>query len=991
MVKKEDISIDGLTSAIIDSSPIPQFIINTEHTLIFWNKALEKYSGINARDVLGTTEHRTIFYHEERPLMADLLVDGDLDGIKKWYGEKCRSSKYVENAFESLDFFSNIGQNGTWLYFTAAEIKDSKGAVIGVLETLEDVTERENARKKLKESERYWSMTFDALLDPIAIIDVNHKIKKVNKAMAKALNSSPHDLDDVTCYSVVHGTQKPPSYCPHAKLIKDHKPHSDEFPIDKLNGEFLVSVSPILEGDELRGSVHVAHEVTKERKMEAALKDSEEMFRKVFNNANDMITLNYINDDGLPGNFIEVNQVGLERLGYTRDEFLTMSPGDIIAPDQRPKMRENAKILQEKQNAYYEMVHVTKNGKRIPVEVSNHIFQFKGRTVAIAITRDISERKEAEKELLERKTQIEAIFSSMNDAIVIMDKKGEIFMINDAAVRFHRFKTKEEYLRNLPDYYDLFELASMDGTILYPDQWPSGRAFRGEILRDFEVILKRKDTGESWVASYNTSVVYNDENEIDFIVFIIHDITQRNKSEKALKESEEKYRLISENTGDVIWILDLKSQKFTYVSPSVYHLRGYTPEEVIKQSLEEVMTPESYRFIIDNLPKAINTIISGDDSGVMRNRIDQIRKDGTIVPTEVVTTPLFNGKGEISSILGVSRDITERLKIEAERDRLFNFSIDMLCIAGFDGYFKELNPAWEETLGWTNEELMSQPYLEFVHPEDLDSTIKSAEGLSKGQKVIRFDNRYLCKDGSYRWISWNSYPLVEEELIFAVARDVTQMKEIEEALIRSLKEKEMLLKEIHHRVKNNLMIISSLLNLQSQYIKDKEALGIFKESQSRARSMALIHERLYRSTDLKRINFGDYIRTLSNDLFHTYADGSGRIILNIDVEDVMMDINTAIPLGLILNELVSNSLKHGFPNEKSGEINISFRFVDDEYVLSVSDTGIGFPEDLDHHNTDSLGLQLVNNLTGQIDGEIELDTTNGTEFNIRFKEKKYGK
>ncbi|WP_321423671.1 sensor histidine kinase [uncultured Methanobacterium sp.] len=201
----------------------------------------------------------------------------------------------------------------------------------------------------------------------------------------------------------------------------------------------------------------------------------------------------------------------------------------------------------------------------------------------------------------------------------------------------------------------------------------------------------------------------------------------------------------------------------------------------------------------------------------------------------------------------------------------------------------------------------------------------------------------------------------------------------------------MLLKEIHHRVKNNLMIISSLLNLQSRYIKDKEALSIFKESQSRANSMALIHERLYRSDDLKRINFGDYIRKLSNDLFRTYMADTGRIKLNVNVEDVMMDINTSIPLGLILNELVSNALKHAFPGDRGGEINIGFSSSGDDYQLTVGDNGVGLPADLDYKNTDSLGMQLVNNLTSQIDGNLELDSTNGTKFSIVFKERKYGK
>lgn len=183
------------------------------------------------------------------------------------------------------------------------------------------------------------------------------------------------------------------------------------------------------------------------------------------------------------------------------------------------------------------------------------------------------------------------------------------------------------------------------------------------------------------------------------------------------------------------------------------------------------------------------------------------------------------------------------------------------------------------------------------------------------------------------------------------------------------------------------MIISSLLNLQSSYIKDKASQDIFKESQNRARSMALIHERLYQSTDLKRIDFGDYIRTLSNELFRTYVADSGHIKLVINVEDIFLDINTAVPLSLIVNELITNSLKHAFPDGKIGVINTNFYKKDDHYEFNVKDNGIGFPQDLDFQKTDSLGLQIVNSLTSQIDGEIELNRSNGTEFRINFKDR----
>ena len=218
--------------------------------------------------------------------------------------------------------------------------------------------------------------------------------------------------------------------------------------------------------------------------------------------------------------------------------------------------------------------------------------------------------------------------------------------------------------------------------------------------------------------------------------------------------------------------------------------------------------------------------------------------------------------------------------------------------------------------------------------------------------------------------------------------DLSERKEFEEKLKKSIEEKEMLLKEIHHRVKNNLMIISSLLNLQTNYLKDPESIDIFKESQHRAESMALNHQRLYQSTDLKSIDFQEYITTLARDLYQSYVKNPELVKLVMDVEKVNIDIDTAIPLGLILNELITNSMKHGFPDGMEGTVFIEFSKNDDTYILKVDDDGVGIPSDLDFRNTSSLGMQLVSGLVGQIDGEIELNRNDGTEFVIKFKEMK---
>jgi two-component sensor histidine kinase len=240
-------------------------------------------------------------------------------------------------------------------------------------------------------------------------------------------------------------------------------------------------------------------------------------------------------------------------------------------------------------------------------------------------------------------------------------------------------------------------------------------------------------------------------------------------------------------------------------------------------------------------------------------------------------------------------------------------------------------------------------------------------------------------------IATHSFKLQGKKVVLAISRDITERKRAEEEIKASLKEKELLLREIHHRVKNNLQIINSLLSLQTRYIKDDETLNIFKESQNRVRSMAIIHEKLYKSSSLVEIDFAEYIKDLSNNLFYTYKVNPYTIKLNMDIDNIHFDIETAIPCGLIINELLSNCLKHAFNGLNKGKINIKLNQIGEEFTLSVSDNGIGLHDNFNFRNTSSLGLLLVNNLVKQLDGVIELDRSEGTNFKIYFKELKYKK
>ncbi len=222
--------------------------------------------------------------------------------------------------------------------------------------------------------------------------------------------------------------------------------------------------------------------------------------------------------------------------------------------------------------------------------------------------------------------------------------------------------------------------------------------------------------------------------------------------------------------------------------------------------------------------------------------------------------------------------------------------------------------------------------------------------------------------------------------------DITERKRAEEALRTSLEEKEILLREVHHRVKNNLQVVVSLLNLQSQNVPDERVREIFKESRNRIRSMALVHERLYQSSDLSHVDFAEYLRRLTTHLFHSYGLDAGRIELEVDAGDVRLDVNTAVPLGLIINELVSNAIKHAFPDGRRGKIAVGLKPLEGgRFRLAVSDDGAGFPEGVDFRNTESLGMQIVTMLAEQLEGKLALERGAGTKFVLTFGEMRYRK
>jgi PAS domain S-box-containing protein len=439
---------------------------------------------------------------------------------------------------------------------------------------------------------------------------------------------------------------------------------------------------------------------------------------------------------------------------------------------------------------------------------------------------------------------------------------------------------------------------------------------------------------------------------------------------------------------------------------------GYKPE------YELVDTPEAMRDALTGKQWdiVISDYVMPNFSGLDAIRI--LQKSGLDIPIIIVSGNIGEDiavgamkagahdyliKGNLARLIpAIERELSEaegrreRKHAEAElkstKEKLESFinnTSDAITITDLEGNILQVNKGFERIYGWTAEEAMGMKLPTI--PDHIMPEIRNLfEEVKAGKVITAHETVRQRKDGSLFDVSATISSIKDADgnvVAFAgISRDITEHKRAEEQTICSLKEKETLLREIHHRVKNNMQVISSLLRLQSKYIKDRDDIDIFKDSENRIYSMSLVHEKLYQSRDFTKIDFDVYVNDLVKSLLYSYG-ASNSIVPNINVNNVSLGIDSAIPCGLIINELVSNSLKYAFPDGRRGDIRIFLRNEDEnDIVLSIKDNGVGIPHGIDFDKNDSLGLHLVKILAeNQLQGEIHLDRSKGTDFTIRFK------
>ncbi len=467
-------------------------------------------------------------------------------------------------------------------------------------------------------------------------------------------------------------------------------------------------------------------------------------------------------------------------------------------------------------------------------------------------------------------------------------------------------------------------------------------------------------------------------------------------TEKSLEENQRTFEALMSNLPGVIYRYRYDSDwTMDFVSDGCLELTGYQKEDFFMNnvSYKNLIHPEDRQRALDIIRGALKE----HEHFKMNYRI--ITADLKEKHVFEQGKGIFSADGELIAFEGFIADITKRKRAEKSLQKselyyrtIFENTGTAALIFGEDMVVSIANTEFKKLSGYKKEEMEGKRWIDLIAEEDLEMVMNyhNLRKINPDSVPQNYETKLISKQGDTRdvHVTVALIPNTENRLISFL--DITERKKVEKHLKTSIIEKELFLKEINHRVKNNLQIISSLLDLQVKYVDNKEAVNVLHGSKNRVKTMAMIHEMLYQADDLASINFSNYIKNLVQDLF-CFHGRKNNIKPIIAAEQVFLNIETAIPCGLIINELVSNSLRYAFPDGKSGKVVISLYLRDECFELIVSDNGIGLPSSINFENTQTLGLQLVNMLINQLEGSVKLERKDGTTFCIKFKELNYKK
>jgi len=840
----------------------------------------------------------------------------------------------------------------------------------------------------LKESEEKYRTLYNSSRDAIMILTPDERYLSGNVAAVKMfgciseediISNTPADLSPE--YQP-DGTLSSAKTQQNMAIAMEKGSYLFEWKYKRMDGgEFFTNV--LLTRIELQGGQLLqatVRDITERKAAEEALRESEMKYRMLADN-----TVDCIWQANLDFKFTYVNPTVLRMLGFAQEEWVGSSLFDHCPPD---GMEFCLNLLGgwfrkdfESGDVTFEMQLFHKDGRTIDVEISSTmLYGDDGNLWGLqGATRDITKRKAMERALLESEEGLRRVVENMPVMLDAFDDKGNIIIWNSECEKVTGFNAGE--IIDNPKA----------GKMLYPDNDYENYIHSmlmgyGNNFRNLEWDITCKDGSLRTILWSNISEKYPIPGWCSWAIGT--DITERKVAEEMLRVAGERFKTIVETAPSILMISDAEGNN-VYASPNCEEFIGYDPDELTGGIMQWVHEDDAKRA------KDIVDHTFGRGVGCKDFECKAVKKNGDVWYASSSWEPIIDAKGEFKGTIYQTIDITERkaaegalLESERKYSEFFRTSRDPVFITTKGGGLVESNDALMEALGYeTMDELLNIGVSKhYENPDDMKrfNRVVEQEGFAK-----EFPANLVKKDGSI--LNTLITATVLKDIGGGVTgfqgtiRDITEHKKAEDQIKRSLQEKEVMLREIHHRVKNNLQVVSSLLNMQARNATDEETKGILSESRDRIITMALIHSQLYEGSDLAEINMKEFVDRLLGQL-QSYQVRDMRIARVVRVDDCPFPISVAVPVGLIINELLSNALKHAFDGRDEGKIEVCLTASEGGRInLTVSDDGCGLPPGFDINESKTLGLRLVKILAeDQLQGTLEVTSDGGATFKMEF-------
>jgi len=678
---------------------------------------------------------------------------------------------------------------------------------------------------------------------------------------------------------------------------------------------------------------------------------------------------------------LEANGAFFEKYGFQKDELKSLNLHDLRPKEASEELHQAIENREDNESNHIEVArHQAKEGSLIYVMVSSHPYKNGYKNARMAFVHDVTERVEAEKKA---KRAFDELNHHVNHSPLAMIKWDADFNIIEWSQRAKEITgyPKSLVLGHSPEVFNFHEddLRVVKRNMNY---LISGKGDKTH----FEVKMYHQE-GHLIDLSIHTSVMRDDSGDLISVLTFIEDVTDE-------KQAEIRYQRLFENANDGIFIMD--GDEFVECNTQVLNIFGLSTKKQILGKSPIDFSPEVQPDGQKSSVKARKKIQKALEGTPQVFEWQHQTWDGKAVDVEVSLNQLQ--LVDDVYVQAIVRDLTEQKKAQEKLRKseelfrkLFLKAPGAMVMIDTKNRVQKVNKSFEELFGYDEKELLNEDIDEIIVGEEDDQIVPRMpdEGFEKDKfytDIVRY-----TKKGEKLNLLLGAIPVyLDDDPIagFGIYVDITEQKKYQEQLKQSVKEKQVLLEEIHHRVKNNLAIISGMLQLQAFEADNEEIRNALNDGQLRIQSIGIVHELLYQSENFVDISFEEYISKLIDTIKNTLPFNHQHIDVKVDTGDVLMDINQAIPTAILINELVTNAYKHAFDDDQPGTIEILLREYDQEISIMVRDDGKGLPEDFLVEDHASIGMNLIETLTNQLEGELSYTSDKGTEFKVVFESKK---